>query len=97
MNITEENQTIIKDKFIICRKQVLATCGIDLDAFLKGQIQMGHNVKKILNEVRSINGSLCLKYNFGIDPWRLGVPHQTEKYYSFKDSPRKSCEKPCEF
>lgn len=87
---TETKQYIGNDKFAYCRAQVLSTCGIDIDAFLKGKAQMGHTLKQILNEVRSINGSLCLKYNFGIDPWRLGVPHQTNKFFTFMEAPRKS-------
>ncbi|XP_050297295.1 uncharacterized protein LOC126736793 isoform X3 [Anthonomus grandis grandis] len=59
-----------------CRKAVLETCGIDISAALQDRISLGHSVKQILEEVRSLNGSLCLKYNFGLSPWKLGVPHR---------------------
>lgn len=59
-----------------CRKKILTTCGIDIELVLHERLRLGHSVRKILNEVRSLNGSLCLKYNFGVAPWRLGVPHR---------------------
>lgn len=59
-----------------CRAAVLKTCGIDISAVLQEQVRLGATVKQILEEVRSLNGSLCLKYNFGVSPWKLGVPHR---------------------
>lgn len=59
-----------------CRAAVLKTCGIDISAVLQEQVRLGTTVKQILEEVRSLNGSLCLKYNFGVSPWKLGVPHR---------------------
>lgn len=59
-----------------CKKAVLETCGIDISAALQDRISLGHSAKQILEEVRSLNGSLCLKYNFGVSPWMLGVPHR---------------------
>lgn len=59
-----------------CQTAVLETCGIDISAVLQEQVRLGQSVKQILDEVRSLNGSLCLKYNFGVAPWRLGVPHR---------------------
>ncbi|XP_072391674.1 uncharacterized protein RIC-3 isoform X3 [Diabrotica undecimpunctata] len=59
-----------------CQNLVLDTCGIDISAVLQQQVRLGHTTKQILEEVRSLNGSLCLKYNFGIAPWKLGVPHR---------------------
>nr|CAH7759462.1 unnamed protein product [Callosobruchus chinensis] len=58
-----------------CRSAVLETCGIDISAVLQQQVRLGHTTKQILDQVRSMNGSLCLKYNFGVAPWKLGVPH----------------------
>lgn len=65
-----------KEIIQMCRKEVLATCGIDISIVLQEQVKLGQNVKQILDEIRSLNGSLCLKYNFGVAPWRLGVPHR---------------------
>ncbi|XP_030745093.1 titin isoform X2 [Sitophilus oryzae] len=59
-----------------CRTAVLETCGIDISAVLQERVSLGHSVKQILDEVRTLNGSLCLKYNFGVSPWSLGVPHR---------------------
>lgn len=59
-----------------CQKAVLETCGIDISAVLQERVTLGHTTKHILDEIRSLNGSLCLKYNFGVSPWRLGVPHR---------------------
>lgn len=59
-----------------CRAAVLKTCGIDISAVLQEQVRLGTTVKQILEEIRSLNGSLCLKYNFGVSPWKLGVPHR---------------------
>lgn len=59
-----------------CQKAVLETCGIDISAVLQERVILGHTTKQILDEIRSLNGSLCLKYNFGVSPWRLGVPHR---------------------
>ncbi|CAG9764085.1 unnamed protein product [Ceutorhynchus assimilis] len=65
-----------KEIVIQCKKAVLETCGIDISAAFQDRISLGHSAKQILEEVRSLNGSLCLKYNFGVSPWRLGVPHR---------------------
>ncbi|XP_045466353.1 uncharacterized protein LOC123675126 isoform X2 [Harmonia axyridis] len=59
----------------ICQEEVFKTCGIDVSVVLQEQVRLGHTTKHILDEIRSLNGSLCLKYNFGVQPWRLGVPH----------------------
>lgn len=59
-----------------CRQAVLEACGIDIAAALQDRVSLGHSTKQILEEVRSLNGSLCLKYHFGVSPWKLGVPHR---------------------
>ncbi|GLV40533.1 RIC3 acetylcholine receptor chaperone [Carabus blaptoides fortunei] len=66
---------LTKELITQCRTEVLATCGIDIEIALQQQVRLGKSVKQVLNEVRSLNGSLCLKYNFGVAPWSLGVPH----------------------
>ncbi|XP_049819320.1 uncharacterized protein LOC109608273 isoform X2 [Aethina tumida] len=65
-----------KEVLLKCRGAVLETCGIDISAVLQQQVRLGQSVKQIIDEVRSLNGSLCLKYNFGVAPWKLGVPHR---------------------
>ncbi|KAG5891676.1 hypothetical protein JTB14_020094 [Gonioctena quinquepunctata] len=59
-----------------CRSDILETCGIDISSVLQEQVRLGQTTKQILDEVRSLNGSLCLKYNFGVSPGKLGVPHR---------------------
>ncbi|KAF5308195.1 hypothetical protein FQR65_LT06375 [Abscondita terminalis] len=67
-----KGQSIIEQ----CRKEIFNKCGIDISAILQEQVRLGRSFKQILDEVRSYNGSLCLKYQFGISPWRLGAPHK---------------------
>lgn len=77
-NIVQNEDLPLSGKEIVmkCRSAVLETCGIDISAVLQEQVRLGQTVKQILDEIRSLNGSLCLKYNFGVAPWRLGVPHR---------------------
>ncbi|XP_034939178.1 uncharacterized protein RIC-3 isoform X5 [Chelonus insularis] len=58
-----------------CREEVLSRCGIDLSTFLAEKERVGKSNKQILEEIRSFNGSLCLKNNFGVPLSRLGIPH----------------------
>lgn len=76
-NIVQSQEPPLTGKEIVskCRSAVLETCGIDISAVLQEQVRLGQSVRQILDEIRSLNGSLCLKYNFGVAPWRLGVPH----------------------
>lgn len=78
MSKVDERGKPFTDKEIYqnCRKEVNETCGIDLSDVLQERFRLGKNVKQILDEIRSLNGSLCLKYNFGVAPWSLGVPHR---------------------
>lgn len=73
--IKRKNDTQLSGREMIhqCRKAVLEICGIDISAILQERVILGHTTKQILDEIRSLNGSLCLKYNFGVSPWRLGV------------------------
>ncbi|CAH0551060.1 unnamed protein product [Brassicogethes aeneus] len=74
--INKEENLSNKQMLMKCRSTVLETCGIDISAVLQEQVRLGQSVKHIIDEVRSLNGSLCLKYNFGVAPWKLGVPHR---------------------
>lgn len=78
MIIRKEDNSLITGREIVsqCQRAVLETCGIDISAVLQERVILGHTTKQILDEIRSLNGSLCLKYNFGVSPWRLGVPHR---------------------
>lgn len=59
----------------LCREEVLARCGIDLSSFLAERERLGKSYKQVLEEIRSFNGSLCLKMNFGVPLSQLGTPH----------------------
>ncbi|KAK4885107.1 hypothetical protein RN001_001378 [Aquatica leii] len=76
--VQDTNKKSIKGQKIIeqCRKEIYNRCGIDISAILQEQAWLGRTFKQIVDEVRSYNGSLCLKYQFGISPWRLGAPHK---------------------
>ncbi|XP_044737245.1 uncharacterized protein LOC123299089 isoform X2 [Chrysoperla carnea] len=58
-----------------CRSKVLSTCGVDIALFLKENVLLGRTYRQILDELRSVNSSLCLKYNFGVSADALGVRH----------------------
>nr|XP_022920733.1 resistance to inhibitors of cholinesterase protein 3 isoform X7 [Onthophagus taurus] len=83
-SIIDQSKGPLSGKEIVnrCRKEVLETCGIDISGVLQEQIRFGRTIKQILNEVRSLNGSLCLKYHFGVSPWRLGVGHKVNTNYT---------------
>lgn len=59
----------------LCREEVLARCGIDLSTYLADNERLGKTYKQVLEEIRSFNGSICLKLNFGISLSQLGTPH----------------------
>lgn len=75
--IQQTDEKPISGKEIVskCKSEILQTCGIDISVVLQEQIRLGHTFKQILDEVRSLNGSLCFKHNFGVAPWKLGVRH----------------------
>ncbi|XP_022920733.2 uncharacterized protein [Onthophagus taurus] len=83
-SIIDQSKGPLSGKEIVnrCRKEVLETCGIDISGVLQEQIRFGRTIKQILNELRSLNGSLCLKYHFGVSPWRLGVGHKVNTNYT---------------
>lgn len=85
--IQSSNGTTLSGKEIVyqCKSAVLETCGIDISEVLQDKVRLGHSVKQILDEIRSLNGSLCLKYNFGVAPWKLGVPHRVTVKVSSKN------------
>ena len=90
MQQSKDHPLVGKEIVPICRRQVLNTCGIDISAVLQEQIRLGRTVKQILNEIRSLNGSLCFKHNFGVDMWRLGIPHRIT--VNFSTSKMKVCD-----
>lgn len=59
-----------------CRSEIYNKCGVDISDVLQEHIRLGRSFKQIVDEVRTSNVSLCLKYNYGVSPWLLGVPHK---------------------
>lgn len=51
---------LTKELISQCRKEVLATCAIDIEIVLQEQVRLGKSVKQVLNEVRSLNGSIVV-------------------------------------
>ncbi|XP_017768528.1 PREDICTED: uncharacterized protein LOC108556776 isoform X2 [Nicrophorus vespilloides] len=69
-----------------CRSKVMDTCGIDVGPLVsqgraRADLKFGTRIKRILQDLRTLNGSLCLKHNFGLDPQHLGVGHKVTADY----------------
>ncbi|XP_026461532.1 uncharacterized protein LOC113363256 isoform X2 [Ctenocephalides felis] len=61
-----------------CRAEILSRCGLDiLPVFSSGKGGPDvKGVKRLLSEMRSLNGSSCLQVEFGIPPWTVGAGHR---------------------
>uniref|UniRef100_A0A1B6C4L9 Resistance to inhibitors of cholinesterase protein 3 N-terminal domain-containing protein n=1 Tax=Clastoptera arizonana TaxID=38151 RepID=A0A1B6C4L9_9HEMI len=59
-----------------CKNEVLSKCDIDITSFLLDKVHLGKTYKQILDEIRSLNSSLCLKQNFGVAPGLIGAPRR---------------------
>lgn len=73
---SEEKPFKAQDVIKQCRTQIRDKCGIDISVILQEQVRLGRSFKQIVDEVRSFNGSFCLKYQFGISPSKLGISHR---------------------
>ena len=62
------------DKTDLCKKEVFDRCGINLSKFLAEEGRLGKSYKQVLEEIRTFNGSLCLKLQFGVPFSQLGTP-----------------------
>ncbi|KAL5243852.1 hypothetical protein ACI65C_011262 [Semiaphis heraclei] len=69
-----------KTKFEKCHKEIFKTCAINItDLFNENKVgKISHN-KRLLDEIRSLNGSLCLKYHYGVSLTSLGVTHRLKE------------------
>lgn len=70
-----ESGKLPKDVVEKCRVKILSTCNVDIALLLNENVKLGRNYRQILDELRSTNSSLCLKYNFGVKPYALGSRH----------------------
>ncbi|XP_024086186.1 uncharacterized protein LOC106670478 isoform X3 [Cimex lectularius] len=57
-----------------CQKTVLDKCDVDITEFLNEKVLLGKSYKQMLDEIRSLNSSLCLKRSFGISFKQIGLP-----------------------
>ncbi|KAK5647740.1 hypothetical protein RI129_002632 [Pyrocoelia pectoralis] len=73
---SEEKPFKVQDVIKQCRTEIHDKCGIDISVILQEQVRLGRSFKQIVDEVRSFNGSFCLKYQFGISPSKLGISHR---------------------
>ncbi|XP_022180249.1 uncharacterized protein LOC111040612 isoform X2 [Myzus persicae] len=69
-----------KRKLEKCRQEIFNTCAINItDLFNENKVgKMSHN-KHLIDEIRSLNGSLCLKYHYGVSLTSLGVTHRLKE------------------
>lgn len=60
-----------------CRQEIFNTCAINItDLFSENKvIDISYN-KHVIDEIKSLNGSLCLKYHYGVSLTSLGVTHR---------------------
>ncbi|XP_031348236.1 uncharacterized protein LOC116174455 isoform X3 [Photinus pyralis] len=72
----EEKPVKAQDVIKQCRTEIYNKCGIDISAVLQEQVRLGRSFKQIVDEIRSFNSSFCLKYQFGLSPSKLGIPHR---------------------
>lgn len=69
-----------KDAVKYCRNVIMETCDIDIHVLLKETIELGAtSYKHVLDEIRTFNKSLCLKYHFDVTLELLGTPHRVRK------------------
>uniref|UniRef100_A0A0A9Z8B7 Resistance to inhibitors of cholinesterase protein 3 n=1 Tax=Lygus hesperus TaxID=30085 RepID=A0A0A9Z8B7_LYGHE len=59
-----------------CQKSVLKQCAVDVADLLNEKVNLGRSYKQLVDELRSLNSSLCLKHAFGISFGNLGNPRQ---------------------
>lgn len=61
-----------------CRLEIFNTCAINITDLISDHNKAGDisYSKHVINEIRSSNGSLCLKYHYGVSLTSLGVVHR---------------------
>ncbi|XP_050424552.1 resistance to inhibitors of cholinesterase protein 3 isoform X3 [Adelges cooleyi] len=75
----------VKDKntyWEMCHHEIYNTCAINITDLVSGN-QAGVIVssnKHVVDEIRSLNGSLCLKYHYGVSLTSLGVAHRLKEF-----------------
>lgn len=59
-----------------CQASVLKQCAIDVAGLLNEKVNLGRSYKQLVDDLRSLNSSICLKHAFGISFGNLGNPRQ---------------------
>lgn len=64
-------------KFKKCHQEIFNTCGINITDLVNENTvtDISYN-KHVIDEIRSLNGSLCLKFHYGASLTSLGVVHR---------------------
>lgn len=71
---TMDKRTKIKK----CCQEIFNICAINVtDLISEHKVgDISYNKQNIINEIKSLNGSLCLKYHYGVSLTDLGVAHR---------------------
>lgn len=85
LTFTFQQGRLTKEIVNRCKNEVQSKCDIDITAFLAEKVRLGQTYKQMLDDVRSLNHSLCLKENFGVTPSALGAPRRM-RIWSFTQS-----------
>lgn len=61
-----------------CSQDIFNTCAINItDLISEHKVgDISYNNQNVIDEIRSLNGSLCLKYHYGMSLTSLGVTHR---------------------
>lgn len=60
-----------------CRQEIFNTCAINItDLFSEDSFKDISYTKHVIDKIKSLNGSLCLKYHYGVSLTSLGVTHR---------------------
>lgn len=73
-----------KDIVNKCNAEVHDKCNVDIGSFLAEKVRLGRSYQQMLNELRTLNSSFCLKANFGISPGLIGAPRRMRVFEASK-------------
>lgn len=64
-------------KFKKCHQEIFNTCAINItDLISENTIKDISYNKHVIDEIKSLNGSMCLKFHYGVSLTSLGVVHR---------------------
>jgi len=70
----QQNVRVRKPTALLCRAEILKTCGVDIIILLQENAAITKEYKESLSQLRSYNTSHCLKMNYGVDFAEMGLP-----------------------